>query len=103
MKISKKDVERLVLLARMTVDQSELEGLSSQMNDILDYIDVLKGADVEGVPLASCVAPPGVNVFRQDKAEPSPGPLVTLANAPERIDDFYLVPRIVERNQEQSN
>lgn len=97
MKISNKDVEHLALLARMSVDESELESLSVQVNDILDYIDILKDADVEGVSLASGAAL-GVNVFRQDETRPSPGPSVTLAAAPERIDDFYLVPRIVGRN-----
>jgi len=99
MRISSKDVEHLALLARMAVDESGLESLAVQVNDILDYIDVLKEADVEGVPLAAGAAL-GVNIFRQDEVKPSPGPSVTLANAPERIDDFYLVPRIVERNQE---
>lgn len=99
MRISSKDVEHLALLARMNVDESELDRLAVQVNDILDYIDVLKEADVEGVSLASGVAL-GVNVFRQDEVKPSPGPAATLANAPERSDDFYLVPRIVDRNQQ---
>jgi aspartyl-tRNA(Asn)/glutamyl-tRNA(Gln) amidotransferase subunit C len=97
MKISNKDVEHLALLARMSVDESELESLSAQVNGILNYIDILKDADVEGVSLASGAAI-GVNVFRPDEVRPSPGPSVTLAAAPERIDDFYMVPRIVGRN-----
>ncbi|MGM0656892.1 MAG: Asp-tRNA(Asn)/Glu-tRNA(Gln) amidotransferase subunit GatC [Thermodesulfobacteriota bacterium] len=36
------------------------------------------------------------NVLREDKPEPSPGPDVTLANAPDRDQDFYVVPNVVK-------
>ncbi|ACN16236.1 GatC [Desulforapulum autotrophicum HRM2] len=94
MKISKQDVEHLAHLARLAVDGSQVESLTAQVSNILDYMDVLKEVDVDGVPLASGAAL-GTNVFRQDQVKPSPGPCVTLANAPERDDDFYTVPRIV--------
>lgn len=94
MKISKQDVEHLAHLARLAVDGPQVESLTTQVSNILDYMDVLKEVDVTGVPLASGAAL-GTNVFRQDRVEPSPGPGVTLANAPGRDDDFYTVPRIV--------
>jgi len=94
MKISKDDVEHIAHLARLEVDDSLVEKFSTQVSGILDYIDVLKNADVSGVPLASGAALQ-TNVFRQDKVEPSPGPSVTLTNAPDRDDDFYTVPKVV--------
>jgi len=94
MKISKDDMEHIAHLARLKVDDSQVESLAAQVSKILDYIDVLKEADVSGVPLASGAAMQ-TNVFRQDRVEPSPGPAITLTNAPDRDDDFYTVPRIV--------
>ena len=94
MKISTQDVAHLAHLARLAVDDSQVESLAAQVSNILDYMDVLKEVDVAGVPLASGAAL-ATNVFRQDRVEPSPGPSVTLANAPGRDDDFYTVPRIV--------
>jgi len=94
MKISKDDMEHIAHLARLKVDDSQVEMLAAQVSKILGYIDVLKEADVSGVPLASGTSMQ-TNVFRQDRVEPSPGPAITLTNAPDRDDDFYTVPRIV--------
>lgn len=95
MKISIDEVEKMAHLARLDIDESLKETLSGQLSHILDYIDKLKDVDVEGVTPSSGAAFLD-NVLRRDQVEPSPGPSVTLANAPERDDDFYTVPRIVK-------
>lgn len=95
MKISKEEVEHIAHLARLELDEGLKETMSEQLSHILDYIDTLKNVDVEGVTPASGAAFMQ-NVLREDEAVPSPGPAVTLANAPERDDDFYLVPRVVK-------
>lgn len=95
MKISQQEVEKIAHLARLDVDDDLKEILAGQLSDILDYIDALKDVDVEGVAPASGAAFMN-NVLREDELEPSPGPDVTLANAPERDQDFYVVPRVVK-------
>lgn len=94
MKITKDDVEKIAQLARLEVDDSLVEKYAGQISNILQYIDTLKDVDVSGAALASGAAFQ-TNVFREDQVVPSPGPETTLANAPERDEDFYLVPRIV--------
>lgn len=95
MKISQQEVENIAHLARLDVDDDLKETLAGQLSDILDYIDALKDVDVDGVIPASGAAFMS-NVLREDRREPSPGPDVTLANAPERDQDFYMVPRVVK-------
>lgn len=95
MKISQQEVEKIAHLARLDVDDDLKETLAGQLSDILDYIDALKDVDVDGVIPVSGAAFMN-NVFREDELEPSPGPDVTLANAPERDQDFYVVPRVVK-------
>ena len=94
MKISKDEVEKMAHLARLDIDDGLKETLSEQLSHILDYIDTLKDVDVEGVIPASGAAFMN-NVLREDRAHVSPGPDVTLANAPERDEDFYTVPRVI--------
>ncbi|MFH1155913.1 MAG: Asp-tRNA(Asn)/Glu-tRNA(Gln) amidotransferase subunit GatC [Pseudomonadota bacterium] len=94
MKITQHDVEAIANLARLDVDDASVSRFAEQMNRILHYIDILKNVDIDGVPLASGAAMQQ-NVFREDIVKPSPGPDVTLANAPQRDDDFYTVPRVV--------
>ena len=95
MKISKQEVENIAHLARLELDEDLKETMSEQLSHILDYIDTLKNVDVTGVTPASGAAFMN-NVLREDETVPSPGPEVMLANAPERDDDFYLVPRVVK-------
>ncbi|EIM64615.1 MULTISPECIES: Asp-tRNA(Asn)/Glu-tRNA(Gln) amidotransferase subunit GatC [Desulfobacter] len=95
MKISQQEVEKIAHLARLDVDDELKETLAEQLSDILDYIDALKDVDVDGVTPVSGAAFMN-NVLREDEEKPSPGPDVTLANAPERDQDFYVVPRVVK-------
>jgi aspartyl-tRNA(Asn)/glutamyl-tRNA(Gln) amidotransferase subunit C len=95
MKISTNEVAKIAHLARLEVDDLEKEKIAEQLSHILGYIDKLKDVDVNGVKLSSGAAFMN-NVLREDEVSVSPGPLVTLANAPQRDEDFYIVPRIVK-------
>ena len=95
MKISKSEVENIAHLARLEVDESQKEIMAEQLSNILQYIDKLKDVDVTGVKPFSGAAFMN-NVLREDKLKPSPGPDVTLANAPEKEDDFYIVPKTIK-------
>lgn len=95
MKISKEEVEKIAHLARLEIDAGQTEAMAEQLSHILQYIDKLKDVDVEGVK-SSADAAFLQNVLREDEVKPSPGPDVTLANAPLREGDFYAVPRVVK-------
>jgi len=95
MKISMDEVGKMAHLARLEIDQVQKEKMAEQLSDILAYIDKLKDVDVEGVKPSSGVFFMN-NVLREDKLKVSPGPLVTLANAPQRDEDFFIVPRVVK-------
>ncbi|SLM29322.1 Aspartyl/glutamyl-tRNA(Asn/Gln) amidotransferase subunit C [Desulfamplus magnetovallimortis] len=94
MKISRKDVEYIAHLARLEVDDLLVDKFADQISNILEYIDKLKDADVSGAELMSGAAFQN-NVMREDIVKVSPGPDVTLSDAPERDEDFYVVPRVV--------
>ena len=95
MKISKQEIEKIAHLARLEIDESQTKKMAEQLSDILQYIDKLKDVNVDGVKLSSDVAFMN-NVLREDDVQPSPGPDVTLANAPRRDGDFYTVPQAVK-------
>ncbi|MBF0230592.1 MAG: Asp-tRNA(Asn)/Glu-tRNA(Gln) amidotransferase subunit GatC [Desulfamplus sp.] len=94
MKITQKDVEYIAHLSRLEVDETLIDKFAEQISNILQYIDKLKDADVSGASLMAGAALQN-NVFREDIVKKSPGPDVTLSNAPERHEDFYTVPRVV--------
>ncbi len=94
MKISREDVVYLANLARLKVDDCLVDKYAEQVGRTLQYIDKIKEVDISNATLMSGAALE-TNVFREDVPVPSPGPGVTLDNAPERDDDFYIVPKIV--------
>jgi len=95
MKISKKEVEHVALLARMKFSESEKEHFTTQMNSILEYMDKLKELDTSRVePTFHAVAQR--NVFREDVVLSSFPQDLSLSNAPDGDRGFFRVPKIIE-------
>ncbi len=95
MAIDRKTVEHVAKLARLELTGEEAARYEKQLGAILDYIAKLGTLDLSGVdPLVH--AAEGTNVFREDAPRPSLTRDEALRNAPERNDDFFIVPRVVE-------
>jgi aspartyl-tRNA(Asn)/glutamyl-tRNA(Gln) amidotransferase subunit C len=93
--ISREEVQHVARLARLHLTDEEAERMREQLDAILAYIDKLRELDVEGVePTAHAV--PLVNVMRDDALAPCLPQEQALANAPDRADEFFRVPRIIE-------
>jgi aspartyl-tRNA(Asn)/glutamyl-tRNA(Gln) amidotransferase subunit C len=94
MSISRAEVEKVSLLARLLLSDEELDRMTSQMGDILGYIDLLSELDTAQVePMAHALDV--ANVFRDDVARPSLERKSALANAPHRDQECYLVPAVL--------
>jgi aspartyl-tRNA(Asn)/glutamyl-tRNA(Gln) amidotransferase subunit C len=94
-KITLKDVEHVARLARLELDAEDKERMRRELDNILIYIDKLRALDTEGVePTAHAV--PVTNIMRDDLVRPSCPRSDMLANAPDRIGDFFRVPKIIE-------
>jgi aspartyl-tRNA(Asn)/glutamyl-tRNA(Gln) amidotransferase subunit C len=95
MSLSVEDVAKVALLARLRVEPSELETLTTQINSIVDYVTQLQELDTTDVePLAHGVELR--NVFRDDIRGPALDREKALANAPERNQASFLVPAVLE-------
>ena len=93
--ISAEEVQHVARLARLHLTDEEAERMREQLDAILAYIDKLRELDVEGVePTAHAV--PLINVMRDDVLAPCLPQEAALANAPDRADAFFRVPRIIE-------
>jgi len=93
--ISREEVRHVARLARLHLTDEEAERMREQLDAILAYIDKLSELDVEGVePTAHAV--PLVNVMRDDALVPCLPQEQALGNAPDRADEFFRVPRIIE-------
>jgi aspartyl-tRNA(Asn)/glutamyl-tRNA(Gln) amidotransferase subunit C len=88
-------VRRVAHLARMAVTEDEIKGLGRELNAILAFVGQLADIDVTGVEPMTSVTP---MVMKMRKDEVNDGGIAgaVLANAPEREDHFFVVPKVVE-------
>ncbi len=95
MPLTSDEVRKVALLARLELQDDEIEKQSSALNNLLEHINVLQNADIELVsPTSHSI--PVVNVLRSDSIVPSLDRSVALSNAPEARDGCFLVPRIMD-------
>ncbi|HXT82532.1 MAG TPA: Asp-tRNA(Asn)/Glu-tRNA(Gln) amidotransferase subunit GatC [Acetobacteraceae bacterium] len=88
-------VRRIASLARIRVEDQEVEPLLHELNGILGWIEQLNEVNVEGIePLAG--AAQMALKMRADEVTDGGYPDKILSNAPERSGDFYTVPKVVE-------
>ncbi len=95
MKISLKEVSHIAHLARLHLTDEEMEKFSHQLSNILSYMEKLNELDTSNIEPTSHVIPIK-NVFREDKVSPCLSTQDALRNAPDRVDNFFRVPRIIE-------
>ena len=94
MAISREQVEKVSLLGRLLLSEEELDKMTSQMGQILEYMDLLAEVDTERVePMAHALDVS--NVFRDDRVRPSLERDQALGNAPNRDHECYLVPAVL--------
>ncbi len=88
-------IRRIAALARIRVAEEDVPRLMEEMNGILGWIEQLNEVDVEGIePLAGAAL--RALPMRDDVVTDGGIAEQVLANAPERIGDFYVVPKVVE-------
>jgi aspartyl-tRNA(Asn)/glutamyl-tRNA(Gln) amidotransferase subunit C len=94
MSISRDDVLKVSLLARLLLSDEELTTMTDQLGKIVHYVDQLAEVDTSGVePLAHPLEL--ANVFAEDELEPSLPREAALANAPHHDGECYLVPAVL--------
>ena len=96
MQISKEQVKHIAGLARLKLTPRETEKYSRELTVILDYIDQLKVVDTQGVDVASGRAD-GKLLLRADTVSDSLFQEEALANAPERENEYFRVPRVLDK------
>jgi aspartyl-tRNA(Asn)/glutamyl-tRNA(Gln) amidotransferase subunit C len=89
-------IEALATLARLELSDAEVQTLSRQLGDILEYARQVQRIDTEGVPPTASVAT-GHEVDREDRARPSLDRADALANAPDPANEagLFRVPRVI--------
>lgn len=96
--ITKQEIEKLANLARIKVNQDEIDSLASDIGSILSYVDEIKKVNMNIASKANI----GVvnNIFREDKSISStPETIQAIMNeSPDREGDFIAVKKIISQD-----
>ena len=95
MQLSPEEIAHLAWLARLELRPEEMPGLQRDLDGILEYVRVLEAVATEGTGVDAAASP--ARPLRADEVRPGVPPEAALANAPERIGEFFGVPPVVER------
>lgn len=94
MSLTRADVAKVALLGRLQLGPDELERMTSQLGQIVAYVEQLSELDTTHVePMAHAVEIH--NVFADDHVQPSLDREQALANAPKRDPECYRVPAVL--------
>ena len=94
MSLTREEVERVALLARLELTPDEVATMTRQLSKILDHIEQLSQLDTESVqPMAHAIEMS--NVFGDDQIRPGLTREEALSNAPKRDEECYRVPAVL--------
>jgi len=89
------DVKYVSDLARLKLTEEEAATFQGQLENIVKYVEKISEVNVDGIePMMH--GRKLVNAFREDEVRPSLDTQTALGNAPQRVGDEFLLPKIVE-------
>jgi aspartyl-tRNA(Asn)/glutamyl-tRNA(Gln) amidotransferase subunit C len=94
MSLTRNDVLKVSLLARLELTAEELDTMTTQLTGIVGYVEQLSELNTDNVePMAHALDVS--NAFGEDVVGPSLPRDVALSNAPHQDGEFYLVPAVL--------
>jgi len=94
MKITRGEVMHVANLARLDMDEASIDKFADQIGTILEYVEVLNRVDTQGVtPTSHAISL--TNVFREDQEKKTLERDKALANAPQKEDGNFVVPKVI--------
>ena len=95
MSIDAATVKRIGRLARIRVEENEVEKYQGELNAILGFVEQLNEVNVDGVEAMTSVTP--IQLRRREDVITDGGYADKIVkNAPLSEDNFFMVPKVVE-------
>jgi aspartyl-tRNA(Asn)/glutamyl-tRNA(Gln) amidotransferase subunit C len=95
MSIDKDKIKHVSKLARISIDEKKIDGLTKDLSSIFKFIEQLNELNTDKVePLSSILNEP----LRSRKDEINDGKIrdKILENSPKKNEEFFVVPKVIE-------
>ncbi len=93
--ITRKEIEQIAMLARLEFSDSEIGRFTEQFNRIVEFVGKLQTVETQGVEPTSH-AVPLKTPYREDKTGPCLNPQEVMDVAPDTVQNFFRVPKVIE-------
>lgn len=94
MKVSKEEILHIAKLADLEIKDEEIEKYALNLQDILDFAEVVNNAPVEGLDV-TVGANEKKNVFRKDEIKVFEDNELLLKNAPSEEQHMFKIPKVI--------
>ena len=94
MKVSREEILHIANLADLNLEENEIEQYLANLEDILNFANIVKNAPVEGLDI-TIGANEAKNVFRKDKIEIFEDNEALLQNAASKEQNMFKIPKVI--------
>lgn len=94
MVVSKEEILHIAKLADLNIEENEIDEYAKNLQDILNFVDVLNNVNTDNVEETMGVIN-NYNVFRKDEIKEFGDREILLQNAPEQEDGMFKIPKVI--------
>ena len=94
MQVEKEEIMHIAKLAALNIKEEEIEEYRKNLQDILNFANIVNNANVEGLDI-TIGANEAKNVFRKDEVVVFEDNEALLANAPEKERNMFKIPKVI--------
>ena len=95
MKINKNTTLKIAKLTRIKIEEGEINELSAQLSSILDWVEQLNEVNTSNVEPLNNVSMAKLPL-RKDEENKEEKLKDVLSNAPDKLGNFFVVPKVIE-------
>ncbi|MBG76754.1 MAG: Asp-tRNA(Asn)/Glu-tRNA(Gln) amidotransferase GatCAB subunit C [Pelagibacteraceae bacterium] len=95
MKINKKTILKIAKLSKIKLKENEIEEFANNLSSILDWVEQLNETDTDNIEPLNNVSSSKLPL-REDKTVSNNSSNQVLNNAPEKVEEYFIVPKVVE-------
>ena len=95
MKVSKEEILHIADLADLYLEENEIEQYINNLQDILDFADIVNNANTEGLDI-TIGTNETKNVFRKDEVVNFEDKEALMQNAPSKEQNMFKVPKVLQ-------
>ena len=95
MQVTREELLHIAKLADLELDEKEVDNYLANLEDILNFANIVNNAPVEGLDI-TIGANEAKNVFRKDEVKVFTDNESLLENAPDKDQNMFRIPKVIE-------